>query len=57
MPFDHKRINGPDNSFSYKLFVDKERDEKQKPEFKGKRNDKRAFLEHRKIGKILLRLL
>lgn len=50
MPFDHKRINGPDNSFSYRQLIDADKCEKQK-EFTGKRSDKRKIVESRKIGK------
>ncbi|KAL7036017.1 hypothetical protein ACKWTF_008654 [Chironomus riparius] len=50
MPFDTKRINGPDNTFSYRQFIDADKDEKQKKEFTGKRNDNRELLDHRKIA-------
>lgn len=49
MPFDQKRINGPETSFSYKQFV--ESGEKPKPkEFKEKRADGRKWDENRKLG-------
>jgi hypothetical protein len=53
MPFDTKRINGPDNTFSYRQFIQVDKDEKHTREFKGKRSDGRELLDHRKIGKIV----
>lgn len=51
MPFDQKRINGPETSFSYKQFVESE--EKSKPTgFKEKRADGRKWDENRKLGEI-----
>lgn len=50
MPFDTKRINGPDNTFTYRQFIEVDSDEKQLKEFTGKRNDNRGLLDHRKIG-------
>lgn len=52
MPFDHKRINGPEISFNYAQFVEKSEDDKQTLELSGKREDGRTFDEHRKFGKI-----
>lgn len=53
MPFDQKRINGPENSFSYKQFIEHEENPKQKHKAK-KRVDGRNFNEHRKFGKFHL---
>lgn len=52
MPFDQKRINGPETSFSYKQFVEKAEDSK-KPTNKVKRADGRKMSEHRQFGEIL----
>jgi hypothetical protein len=50
MPFDQKRINGPDNSMSYKQFITT--DEHKKHEgISDEREDGRKFNEHRKFGK------
>lgn len=47
MPFDQKKINGPENSFSYKQFIKKP----EKPlNINDKRSDERDLLEPRKIG-------
>lgn len=50
MPFDQKRINGPE-SFAYKQFVENEH-EAQRDGFEGKRVDGRQMDEHRKFGKV-----
>lgn len=50
MPFDQKRINGPE-SFSYKQFVEKNHED-QRESFEGKRVDGRRMDEHRKFGKV-----
>lgn len=52
MPFDQKRINGPDSSFSYRQFIEHEDIVKQKQKSK-KRVDGRNFNEHRKFGECL----
>lgn len=49
MPFDQKRINGPDTSFSYKQFIVDDDIRDGKEEF-GKRADGRNWDEHRKFG-------
>lgn len=49
MPFDQKRINGPESSFSYKQFVETEENTKS-TDFKKKRADGRTFDESRKLG-------
>lgn len=49
MPFDTKRINGPEQSYSYWHLVEK----KKKPDkIKGKREDGRKWDEARKFGEI-----
>jgi len=50
MPFDQKRINGPDTSFSYKQFIERE-EEPSQVHSKKKRADGRKPNEHRKFGK------
>lgn len=54
MPFDQKRINGPENSFSYKQFIEQDEKAQQIKEFKGKRKDKREIFESRKLGSYLI---
>ena len=49
MPFDQKRINGPETSFSYKDYIEHKDDSKQKA-LKSKRADGRETHEHRKFG-------
>lgn len=49
MPFDQKRVNGPESSFSYRQFIESKEDEKQKG-FDGKRGDGRKMQEHRKLA-------
>lgn len=48
MPFDQKRVNGPDTSFSYRQFIESKEDDKQKG-FDGKRSDRRMD-QHRKLA-------
>lgn len=50
MPFDQKRINGPEISFSYKPFV-VPTVSKETADLAGERYDGRDISEHRKIGK------
>lgn len=50
MPYDQKRINGPENSFSYNQFVKNLKEEPKAIE--GKREDGRKNDEHRKLGNI-----
>jgi exosome complex component MTR3 len=52
MPFDQKRINGPENSFSYKLYVqEKEKDEEaMETDNQKSRSDQRSNEEIRRIG-------
>lgn len=50
MPFDQKRINGPDTSFSYKPFIELDNIVNQ-VERTEKRADGRNLDEHRKFGK------
>jgi exosome complex RNA-binding protein Rrp42 (RNase PH superfamily) len=49
MPFDQKRVNGPESSFSYRQFIESKEDEKQTG-FDGKRSDGRKMQEHRKLA-------
>ena len=49
MPFDQKRINGPEGSFSYHQFVDAD-ESQEHPDFSGKRKDGRKIHEHRKLA-------
>lgn len=49
MPFDSKKINGPETSFSYKQFI-KVKEEVQQKEFDEKREDGRKMSEHRKLA-------
>jgi hypothetical protein len=49
MPFDQKRINGPENSFSYQQLIEKP---KKLKVLKGKREDGRDWNESRKFGKL-----
>jgi hypothetical protein len=52
MPFDQKKINGPETSFSYKQFIEQE--ENSKPtELKKKRADGRRWDESRKLGGLM----
>lgn len=53
MPFDQKRINGPDVSFSYQQFITSE-ETNQPAQEPLKRVDGRGFKEHRKFGKIFI---
>lgn len=54
MPFDQKRINGPDTSFSYKQFIEQPKEsEDQKTVSKLKRADGRKLDEHRRFGEHL----
>lgn len=54
MPFDQKRINGPETSFSYKDFIERSDD---KVKLDEKRADGRKNNEHRKFGiKVKLKL-
>lgn len=48
MPFDQKRINGPEISFSYKDYIASSDDAKIKLD--GMRSDGRKTNEHRKFG-------
>lgn len=59
MPFDQKRINGPDTSFSYKQFIEQPKNESrdQKNKRKVKRADGRKLDEHRKFGKKFMTML
>lgn len=50
MPFDQKRINGPENSFPYKQYVEVKENVKQTKEFDEKRDDGRKMQEHRKLA-------
>lgn len=52
MPFDQKRINGPESSFSYKQFVEVE-DNVKSSDLKKKRADGRKFDESRKLGEFV----
>jgi hypothetical protein len=54
MPFDQKKINGPEVSFSYKQFLKVKDSEKRKEKDNKKRKDTRNFSDHRKIGKLML---
>jgi len=49
MPFDQKRINGPESSFSYKQFIEGA-ENSNTAKFKGKRADGREFHDHRKMA-------
>lgn len=48
MPFDTKRINGPEQSYSYWQLVEKQ---KKPDKIKGKREDGRKWDQARKFGK------
>ncbi|KAG5680617.1 hypothetical protein PVAND_010111 [Polypedilum vanderplanki] len=50
MPFDQKKINGPDNSFSYKQYIESNKEENQDFELKKGRKDGREPNESRKIA-------
>lgn len=50
MPFDQKRVNGPESSFSYRQFVECKDDVEQKSFDGGKRSDGRKMQEHRKLA-------
>lgn len=49
MPFDQKRVNGPENSFSYRQFIDTSKTV-DKSEIEAKREDGRKFEENRKLA-------
>lgn len=49
MPFDQKKINGPENSFSYKQFIEL-KDEEQQKSLIGKREDGRKLEDRRKLA-------
>lgn len=55
MPVDHKRINGPDETYPYSLYAktNKQSLNEKYEDIKrtGQRSDSRTFLEHRKICK------
>ena len=50
MPFDQKRINGPENSFSYRQFIENDVPKNNKPAKLTKRCDGRLWNESRKFG-------
>lgn len=49
MPFDQKKINGPETSFSYKQFIEPKENVQQKG-LDEKREDGRKMREHRKLA-------